>query len=282
MEKMNNITFRPVQPADKTRLLAIAAQIWEGHDYLPNIFDEWIDAVDHYFGGMELDGRLVGCGRILRFDHERVWLEGLRIDPALQKRGLGRAMVHHVLHTALAQGATKLYFSTYFKNSGSIRSSEAFGFKRVASYTNLEAELATLTTQSDVRREIATTPGLPDTTAHLWNDWLSVPPDLPDRERFFPRALTACCGASTCLMADNLKYAAEGLDICWLDAPADGFDPALVHFAIARARKLKKRFIHVMLPAGANPAPFLDAGLKFHEQACDVFLYSATADELTL
>lgn len=275
------LNFRPIQPADKPRLLEIAAQIWEGHDYLPNIFDAWIADPDHCFEGMELAGQLVGCGGILAFDATRGWLEGLRIDPAMQKRGLGRVMVRHVLTVARERGFQNLSFSTYFKNAASIRTSESFGFRRVASYTNLEAEIGDLPTEETGAHEITTVPGLPPEPLLMWNDWLCVPPDVPAR-RFFPGAFTLRTGGSTCLLADNQKYATEGLDICSIQAPPTGCDPALVRRVIAEARSKGKRFLHMMLPVDENPAPFLDAGLKFHEQMEDVYLYSARTADLRL
>lgn len=35
-------TVRPATAADKPRILAIAAQVWEGEDYVPDVIDEWL------------------------------------------------------------------------------------------------------------------------------------------------------------------------------------------------------------------------------------------------
>ena len=49
-----SIIFRPLTTADKPALLAIAAQIWDGHDYLPHVFDNWIRAANSYFASLQV------------------------------------------------------------------------------------------------------------------------------------------------------------------------------------------------------------------------------------
>lgn len=279
------VRFRPVESGDKGRLLEIAAQIWEGHDYMPQVFDGWIAETHHYFAAMILGGRLVGCGRLAPFDERRGWLEGLRVDPAHQGRGLGRLMARHLVVAGRERGFERLIFSTYFGNASSIRINEDLGFQRTAAFTHLELELEKLADPPDLAqaaREVAVSAGIPDHREMMANDWTFLPGDLPDRTRYFPNAETVRHGDGCIVIADNLKYGARTLDLCWVEAPTGLADAACLRYAIAKARAQKRRGLHTMVPPMLSLMPFLAAGFVNFEQPADVYLYEADVAALKL
>jgi GNAT superfamily N-acetyltransferase len=278
---MSDITFRRIRRDDRERLLAMTAGIWEGHDYLPKVFDRWLDEPGSYFGGMELDGRLVGCGRVLAFDERRGWLEGLRVDPEVHRRGLGREMSRHVMRTALEMGLRHLAFSTYFDNRGSISISEGFGFRRAATYTNLErAKLADLPPAAEPEG-VTISPGVPEVEGALCNDWTFVPADAPCRAGFLPSPRTVRCGAAVALLCGNLK-SPGWLEIAWMRAPGGAVPGALIAFVLETARAEGREGVHLMLPDGMALAPFTSLGFGFFEQERDVYVYSARAEDLRI
>jgi GNAT superfamily N-acetyltransferase len=278
------VAFRRLEQKDREPLLAIAARIWEGHDYLPFVFDPWVRDEAGYFAGLFLDGRLVGCGRYLPLDDRRVWLESLRIDPDEQRHGLGRVMSGHIVRTARERGYREFLFSTYFQNQGSIRISEAAGFRRIATYTNLEiedldhapGELARVSA-----RGVTSTPGVPDVDDFLVTDWFFVPPGARDRGQHFPDALTLADDRSRVLIAVNPKYP-ETLEICWRETPDGRLPPTLIAAAAEHARHQGCKGMHTMLPAGHAIEPYQEAGFAFFEQQQDVYVYAARAEELRI
>ncbi|MBM3317686.1 MAG: GNAT family N-acetyltransferase [Candidatus Eisenbacteria bacterium] len=280
----DGIEFRRLRPEDREPLLAIAAGIWEGHDYLPHVFDAWVRSEETYFGGLFVGGRLAGCGRLLPLDERRVWLEALRVDPALQGRGLGRLMSAHVVRRALEMGFREFLFSTYFSNHGSIRISEASGFRRVATFTHLELEelapaAAALAGVDD--EGVRAVPGIPDVQDLLVNDWFFVPPGVPDRGRHFPGALTLEAEGDQVLIARNGKYP-KCLEICWRRAPGGKISRACLARAVRHARLQGLECMHTMLPEGQALAPYREAGFAFFEQEHDTYLYAARAEDLRL
>lgn len=279
------VRFRPAEPGDKGRLLEIAAQIWEGHDYLPRVFDGWMTDTRHYFAAMTLGDRLVGCGRLMPFDARRGWLEGLRVDPAHQGQGLGRLIARHMVEAGRDRGFEQLLFSTYFGNASSIRINEDLGFKRTAAFTHLELELEKLADPPDLAqaiREVTVSAGIPDGREMMANDWTFLPGDLPDRARYFPNAETVSRGDGRIVIADNLKYGARTLDICWVDAPSGLVDPACLRYAIAKAHAEQRWGLHVMVSPTLSLKPFLAAGFVNFEQPADVYLYGADVAALKL
>ncbi len=117
-------------PGDKPDILGIASRIWEGTDYLPAVFDEWVSDRQGEFTAVLLGGRVVGCAKLTFLTATDAWLEGLRKDPRVSERGLGRAVVDYLL-SRLARRAdlTSVRFATYVKNRASIVTNERAGFR---------------------------------------------------------------------------------------------------------------------------------------------------------
>ncbi len=56
MATTNDIILRPVRPSDRDRVAEMTSDIWEGHDYIESVFDDWVSdataafqAVEHLF-----------------------------------------------------------------------------------------------------------------------------------------------------------------------------------------------------------------------------------------
>jgi hypothetical protein len=117
-------------PGDKPAMVSIASRIWEGNDYLPAVFDEWVADERGEFAAVLLGGRVVGCAKLTFLTPTDAWLEGLRKDPRESERGLGRTVVEHFLSLlAKRRDLTSLRFATYVKNLASITTNERAGFR---------------------------------------------------------------------------------------------------------------------------------------------------------
>ncbi len=134
-----DMTFRLATPADKPRILEIAAQVWEGDDYVPDVIDDWLALGSAALIAACVGDTLVAFGRYDRILPDYVWLEGLRTDPAWQGRGIAKALTTHMLARAHADGAYRIGLSTYLDNLASQRTVESHGFKRTAEFVYLEA-----------------------------------------------------------------------------------------------------------------------------------------------
>jgi hypothetical protein len=124
-------TFRRMTPADKPALMAIAARIWDGTDYLPAVFDEWVADTAGEFTAVILDGLLVGCGKLTFLTPVDAWFEGLRKDPDLAEKGVTAAVTSYFLSkVAGRRNLASIRFSTYVRNLASITANERQGFHR--------------------------------------------------------------------------------------------------------------------------------------------------------
>ncbi len=114
----------------------LARHIWEGNDYLGKVAKGWIEE-GGFLGLFDAD-MLIGCAKITHLPDGVVWLEGLRIHPEYQHKGLGKELAKTVLDMALqfvqSGEAQHIEFSTYCLNQESIHISTQAGFKPVDEY----------------------------------------------------------------------------------------------------------------------------------------------------
>jgi GNAT superfamily N-acetyltransferase len=93
----SKLILRPAQPSDTRKVLAFLEDVWEGGDYLPSVWDEWLEDPSGQVIVAELAGEPIGTGRIVDLGWGEFWLEGLRV--AKDNRGMGVAsrIQEHVL-----------------------------------------------------------------------------------------------------------------------------------------------------------------------------------------
>jgi hypothetical protein len=124
-------TIRRMTMADKPAMLEISSHIWEGSDYLPGVFDQWVADTDGEFAAVLLDGALVGCGKLTLLTPVDAWLEGLRKDPRVKEKGMAETVARRFLGMLARRPALRsIRFSTYVRNLASIAINERLGFRR--------------------------------------------------------------------------------------------------------------------------------------------------------
>lgn len=123
---MVDLEFRPLRATDRARVEEITADIWDGNDYLPQVFDEWVADPAANFDGAELNGVLVGLQRVRPLGDGVLWYEGLRVASTHQRQGIARAMLRFALDTARRQGAREMRLATGNPHAVVLFESEGF------------------------------------------------------------------------------------------------------------------------------------------------------------
>jgi len=135
---MSELTLRPARPADEAAVNALSGQIWEGEDYVPQRFADWV-ADDRGQFTVAFDGEtLVGFGKLTETTPGEWWLEGLRVHPEHRGRGIARKLHHYVVDLAIAIGRGVLRFATNGHNEAVHKLARETGFHRVAAYVLAE------------------------------------------------------------------------------------------------------------------------------------------------
>ncbi|MGQ9700802.1 MAG: GNAT family N-acetyltransferase [Candidatus Bipolaricaulaceae bacterium] len=125
--------------ADRNAILAISQRIWEGEDYIPFVVDQWLRE-----GGLivaELSGQVVGFAKITELSPGEVWLEGLRVHPDHQGKGIAKTLARAQLELALAWHAHTIRLATVEANEPSLHIATELGFRPLARFFYAEAEV---------------------------------------------------------------------------------------------------------------------------------------------
>lgn len=125
--------FRKVEKTDKKQILDLIKDVWDGTDYIGNIFDEWTAEPAGEFTCLVLDDGIVAISKMTQLNAERVWFEGLRVASSHRKRGLGKQFMEYQIKRAIELGYKKVQLSTYYKNL-SINIIEEFGFNKIEDF----------------------------------------------------------------------------------------------------------------------------------------------------
>jgi GNAT superfamily N-acetyltransferase len=124
-----DLTLRPMRAADRDRVIEISRDIWDGHDYIPRVFDDWLADSGASFQAAELDDVVVGLQRLRPYAKGLVWYEGLRVATTHRRKGVARAMLVSAIAEAREQGFREMRLGT--ANPDAISLFEAEGFRRL-------------------------------------------------------------------------------------------------------------------------------------------------------
>ncbi len=124
-------------------MLSFATRTWDGWDYIPHAWPEWIAATDGVLlvgepadrgavdaGGERLaPGRAIAVARVAMTGPGEAWLEGIRVDPRVRGMDVATDLQVAELHIAAGEGAHVVRYATGQRNEGSHRLGARHGFE---------------------------------------------------------------------------------------------------------------------------------------------------------
>jgi predicted PurR-regulated permease PerM/GNAT superfamily N-acetyltransferase len=143
-----SVVCRLAAAADRASVMELSALIWEGHDYIPQVWDAWLLDTNGRLAVADLDGRAVGVGKLTQLAPEEWWLEGLRVHPEFQGRKIGGKIFGFLMDQWSVIGSGILRLATSSERVQIHRMCQRFGFR-------LAAELALLAGPLPARGEHA-------------------------------------------------------------------------------------------------------------------------------
>ena len=123
------LVIRPVRPADRDRVIELTRDIWDGHDYIPRVFDDWVSDAGAAFQAAEVDGVVVGLQRLRPYAPGLIWYEGLRVATPHRRQGVARAMLASAIAEAREQGFRQMRLAT--RSGPTTHLFESAGFRRM-------------------------------------------------------------------------------------------------------------------------------------------------------
>ena len=96
-ESWLRVMCRPALPKDTPDVIELTSTIWEGQDYVPKTWDEWLHDPLGLLAVAEFGGRVVGLVKLTRLDSKEWWLEGLRVHPKFEGRRIASRLHDYLL-----------------------------------------------------------------------------------------------------------------------------------------------------------------------------------------
>jgi GNAT superfamily N-acetyltransferase len=147
------MNVREARPSDRDAVVAFTRDTWpdrEGSDYVPDVFEEWIDdgsgdrrtfvleaddAVEQVLpDGATVSHRVAGLCQGALLTDEEAWAQGMRVNPAVRGREGALELTDALLDWAAGRGATVCRNMVFSWNAAGLGLSRAAGFAPAAEF----------------------------------------------------------------------------------------------------------------------------------------------------
>jgi GNAT superfamily N-acetyltransferase len=134
------VICRPASEADTADVLELTRNIWDGEDYVPQVWVEWLEDPQGALIAAEYAGRVIGLGKLSRLSEADWWLQGLRVHPEFEGRGVASQLHRALVESWEATGNGKLRLATASFRKPVQHLCEQSGFEKVDQFTPFKAE----------------------------------------------------------------------------------------------------------------------------------------------
>jgi GNAT superfamily N-acetyltransferase len=130
----SSFKIRTLQHEDYPDILKISKEIWDGEDYLPRVYHQWVDSPGLFLGVEDtLSHAVVAVAHVALLPDGSAWLEGLRVRTDFRGKGLSRMIMKKQMDYALEKlkegSIERIASTTYIDNEVSMHLSRSSGFK---------------------------------------------------------------------------------------------------------------------------------------------------------
>jgi GNAT superfamily N-acetyltransferase len=113
---------------DRADIHEFCKGIWEGDDYVPEVWHHWYSDPHGILVTAEYNGHAIGCAKLSLIDKGQWWLEGVRVDPVKQGLKVGSKMHHYLTDWWLEHGDGKVRLLT--ENPAMVHLCEKTGYTK--------------------------------------------------------------------------------------------------------------------------------------------------------
>jgi GNAT superfamily N-acetyltransferase len=170
------VTCRPASARDHADVTEFCKGIWDGDDYVPEVWDDWLHDPNGLLAVAESNGHAIGCSKITLISQGQWWLEGFRVDPNYQGLKVGSRLHRCVTDWWIENGDGTLRLMTDAGNfavhhmcieTGYIKTHEVCGYKATpipepADQFSIATDLHEAAAFANVSESIRSTSGLTD------------------------------------------------------------------------------------------------------------------------
>ena len=134
------LVCRAALPLDTPQVLELARHIWNGHDYIPFVWQAWLADAEGFLAVAEYGNRIAGLGKLTRLAEDEWWLEGLRVHPDFEGRGFATHIHRYLMERWRSLGKGVVRLATASKRFAVHRICEKLGFQKVGEFGAYERQ----------------------------------------------------------------------------------------------------------------------------------------------
>ena len=130
------VVCRPAIARDHADIAEFCKGIWEGGDYVPDVWPHWYNDPNGVLVTAEYNGHAIGCAKLSLIDEGQWWLEGVRVDPQYQGLKVGSKMHYYLTDWWVEHGNGTLRLLTenpamvhLCEKTGYVKTHELRGYK---------------------------------------------------------------------------------------------------------------------------------------------------------
>lgn len=142
-----SFTVRQARMDDHEQVTAFTEDTWEGGDYIPDVFPEWVetDGPTQRTLVAEVDGEdaLAGIVSIVLVSETEAWGQGLRVNPDYRGHGISTKMTLEGFDWARSQGATVIRNMVFSWNGAGLGQSRHVGYRPTTEFRWVHPEPGT-------------------------------------------------------------------------------------------------------------------------------------------
>jgi len=127
-------------PKDTPDVLELTSTIWDGGDYVPEVWQDWLEDTDGRLAVIEWGGKVVGLFKLSLLSPDEGWLEGLRVHPRYEGRGFASRLFEYMLETWNEMKGGTLRLSTASFRHSVQHLSQRTGFRKVGEFAPYQAD----------------------------------------------------------------------------------------------------------------------------------------------
>ena len=147
MSIIDKLHVRDGVASDLEQISELCKSIWNGRDFLPTVWHNWISNEIGSFIVVESENQILGVYHHYLLDSDS-WLETLRVHEQYRRQGIAQFMIKDYLERSKKLNAVNSRLVTSIKNTASRNLFEKHGFSEVLRSQYCSIELETITTNS--------------------------------------------------------------------------------------------------------------------------------------
>jgi len=217
-----NVIIRPAIETDTSGVMELSSQIWDGEDYVPYVWSEWLSDPTGMLVVAEHESKVIGLGKLTRLSEEDWWLEGLRVHPGLEGRGIASQIHEYLMNAWIQIGRGSVRLGTASFRIPVQHLCDRLGFKKIVEYSHFVAPTImkqTSDSSSVVHDDSAADQYAPDTVENVVSSKSSSPPAV-----FKSVTIEEVTEATTfALQSPSLALSSGLMDLGWQWAPPREF-----------------------------------------------------------